>query len=59
MKQIFDNDVLLYMVEDESDLAEVPDDCPVGTIAHTAGFQKMWEKAEDGTFVEIGGVSNE
>ena len=40
------------MVTAESDLANLPDYQP-GTIAFTAGFGSMWQKAADGDWEEI------
>lgn len=40
------------LVESESDLAELPEYRP-GTLAHTAGYQKVWETDSDGQWVTI------
>lgn len=37
------------MVESESDLANLTN-YGIGTIAYTAGFQKVWQKDADGTW---------
>lgn len=41
------------MVSSESDLANLPDTLPTGTIAFTAGFSSMWQLGLDGTWTEI------
>ena len=41
------------MVPDESDLEDIPSELPVGTIAYTAGYKKMWQKAADGEWVSL------
>lgn len=40
------------LVESEADLAELPAYRP-GTLAHTAGFQKIWETDTDGEWVSV------
>ena len=42
------------MIEDESELASLEGygvEC--GSVAFTAGYKKMWQLAEDGTWVSI------
>ena len=41
------------IVESKSDLAGLPDDLPVGTLAYTAGFKNMWQKDADGEWAAI------
>lgn len=41
------------LVSAESDLSELPDTIPVGSIAFTAGFVYMWQKGLDGTWTAI------
>lgn len=40
------------MIEDESQLAMLAG-YPVGTTAYTAGYNGVWQKAADGTWVDI------
>ena len=42
------------MVEAETDLANLPDGLyPPGSMAYTAGFKAMWQKASDGMWVDM------
>lgn len=41
------------MVSAETDLDNLPDIYPPGTVAYTAGFQDMWQLGADGTWVSI------
>lgn len=43
------------LVSGEADLQDIPEDTLPGSIAHTAGYGKMWEKSLTGTWVELGG----
>lgn len=38
------------MVTQQSDLQYIPEDVPIGTIAFTAGFKKIWQKDIDGSW---------
>ena len=47
------------LVRTEADIANLPASYNPGTIAHTAGWQLAWEKAYDGSWVNIvGGEDN-
>lgn len=40
------------MVSAQSDLAKLAD-YPAGVLAFTAGYKQIWQKAVDGTWVEV------
>ena len=42
-----------YLVDSESDLANLPNDTSPGSIAHTNGFVSQWEYGMDGTWTRI------
>ena len=41
------------MVTAQTDLANLPDVYPPGTIAYTAGFKAMWQLDAAGTWVSV------
>lgn len=41
------------MVDSESDLENIPNTVPPGSLAYTAGYQAMWQKGLDGNWVSI------
>lgn len=41
------------MVSAETDLDNLPDIYPPGTVAYTAGFQDMWQLDTDGNWVSM------
>ena len=43
------------MIESASDLANLPDDLAVGSVAYTASMSLMYMKGLDGTWAQIGG----
>ena len=45
-----------YLIDSESDLSNPPDKSlyAPGSIAHTAGYKKMYEADNQGNWVEIG-----
>lgn len=43
------------LVDSGADLKSIPDDAAPGSIAYTADFSGMWQKANNGVWVEIGG----
>lgn len=45
--------VYAVMVPSQADLANLPSDYMPGTIAYLAGFTKLWQKAADGTWIEV------
>ena len=42
-----------YLVDSESDLANLPNDTSPGSIAHTNGFVSQWEYGMDGTWTRV------
>lgn len=47
------NNVANILVDAEADLANLPSTIPAGSIAYTAGFAYMWQKAINGSWVAI------
>ena len=43
------------LVESESDIANLPSDYRPGTLAHTAGWKKIWERDSHGIWVPVVG----
>ena len=43
----------VVLISAESDLAVIKNNYEPGTIAYTAGFKKMWQLDESGTWVEV------
>lgn len=41
------------MISAQSDLAELTDQYPPGTIAYTAGFKAMWQLGANGAWVAM------
>lgn len=41
------------LVTAQSDLAQLPDDYPPGTVAYTAGFKALWQLSAAGEWVSI------
>ncbi len=41
------------LVDSESDLENIPDTVPFGSVAFTAGFKAMWQKGLDGSWESI------
>lgn len=41
------------MVTAESDLANLPDDYPAGTIAFTAGYKDIWQLDASGSWISV------
>lgn len=41
------------MVSSADDLDVIPEDVPIGTIAFTAGYKKIWQKDVDGTWATL------
>lgn len=41
------------LVQSAADLTGISDNYEPGTIAHTAGYQNMWELSVDGSWTEI------
>ena len=41
------------LVDDEADLANVPEDAAPGSFFHTAGYAQMWELSLDSEWVEV------
>lgn len=41
------------MVTAQTDLENLPDDYPPGTIAYTAGFKAMWQLSAAGEWVSL------
>lgn len=46
-----------FLLDSEGDINDIPEDADYspGSIAHTAGFNKMWEADANLQWVEIGG----
>lgn len=44
--------MLMVLISSQSDLSSLTD-YEAGSIAYTAGFNKMWQKAPDGTWAEF------
>lgn len=40
-------------VDDQADLANVPAEAAEGSLFHTSGYQKVWEKNGDGTWTGL------
>ena len=40
-------------VESESELANLPSDIPIGSLAYTTAFADVWQKDFDGSWVEV------
>ena len=40
-------------IESESDLTGLPDEIPIGSLAYTTAFAKVWQKDFDGSWVEV------
>ena len=41
--QIYPRDLLVFMVENEADLANIPNDIPIGSTAYVAGMENAWQ----------------
>lgn len=47
------NPTYQIMVTSSSDLTNLPADITVGSIAYTAGYTSVWQKAQDGSWVSL------
>lgn len=47
------NNVSNILIESEADLSNLPETIEAGSIAYTAGFTYMWQKAINGSWVSI------
>ena len=45
--------LMKVLVENEEDLAKIPESAAPGSKAHTAGYRQEWEKALSGEWVEV------
>lgn len=54
MRMFYDKNELTYYIEDEADLATLPENIPEGTIVECLGTElKVFMKKSDGSFVEL------
>ncbi len=42
-----------FLVDDESDLSNLPEDTAPSSVAHTVGLGSVWEKGLDGAWHEM------
>lgn len=48
-----DDTLVILMISDKSELAELLKHYPPGTVAYTAGFKAMWQLSAAGTWVSM------
>lgn len=45
-----------YLVDAETDLADLPSDTATSSKAHVCGYGLAWEKSNDGTWVPVSNI---